>query len=390
MALNVVNKTNNTQQLYLEYPGQPIERTRQTIETWRANLKWAEQRYTPTRIFLYGTYRDCIIDPHYLDCVRILRSNVLKTEFTIVNESGVENDSAMNFFEKEWFEYFMDQYIDTIFWGHTLFRILKIEEGQIVKYDIIPRENVLPEKHLIKYSIYSQTGQDYEPMLETGLFFEICKDRRDLGLLNTLAPTLLYKKQAQQDWNTFREKVGFPILVLQTNVMDESTRQQITDNFLTKISRNSAAVISDTEKIEFIQATGSDAWQTFDKSIERCNTEISKAILGATDMVDGGYGGSEARARVHSEISDSLMYDVMRSIEHYINQVFIPKFTEMNLLQEGLCFQWVTKQNQSELSDIADTMLKIATIRQSGQFNDEYLEGIFGSEFKENGEPDDE
>lgn len=356
---------------------QTVYRISQDLNGWRNALNYAESVQFPNRYNLYRLYKDLVNDMMFDGCVQNKKARILQQDYKIVDTAGKENKKATELFKQNWFKQFVDIYIDTIFWGHSLIAIDNWGDNTIGSISLIDRNYVVPEFKQIKDTPFSNTFvESYEPWLEDGSCIEICKNERDLGLLSRLAPSILYKKNTKMFWAEYQETIGFPIMVLKTGQNDVDEDRRLTE-FLTNINKHSCAIIGLQDDIQFVQANSSDAYQTYNAFILVCDNEISIATLGATEIVTGGSGGSEARAKVHEQQAELKLLADLQGLEIFINTGLIPQLRKLGLINSlDVQFQW---QNKPNLNELADLYVKVNSL---DAFDEAYLEEIFNIKLK--------
>lgn len=301
---------------------QQLYRTSQSIESWRRALNIAESTIQPNRTELIRLYKDLQDDQHLLACMNILRREVKKIDFNIVKPSGTIDKQATEYFHNEWYDKLVDVFVNNILFGHTLVQIQEITSDNL-SFAIIPHEYVLPEKHLIKTNMYSVDGQDYEPLLKD--LFEI-GDRFDLGLLAKLAPGLIRIKNAFGFWSEAEEILGFPTIITKTNSQDRKDRETL-QNWAKELGRRSTAVVGLEDEIIFESSKSSDITPIHKEIIILIQNLTSKVLLGGVEGIDGGSGGSEARARVHNEKLETIVQSLLKSLGYFINKQVIKKLS---------------------------------------------------------------
>lgn len=367
---------NKHKQSFNKITKQTIYRINQNISNWRNALNYAESVQFPNRYNLYRLYKDLVLDNMFDGCIANKKDRILQQEYSIIDTNGKENKKATSLFKQNWFRDFINIYIDTIFYGHSLISIDSWDNNSIGSISLFDREYVCPEFKQIKESPHSNTYKEsYEPWLNDGSVIEICKNSRDLGLLAILAPTILYKKNSKQFWAEYQETVGFPLKVIKTaqNDVDEDKRLM---EFLENINKHAAAIIGLQDEIEFVQANSSDTYQTYNTFITNCDNEISIATLGATEIVSGGSGGSEARSKVHNQQAELKLMSDLQGIEIFINSKLIPALRKLGFsIGNELMFKWVNKPNLDEMIDVHT---KISKLLLDGTFDKEWIADLYG------------
>lgn len=347
---------------------QTLYRITESIKTWRDGLAMAESYTNPNRVNLLRCYKDVIDNNHLLACVNILKERLKEKEFNIVKQSGSIDKNADNLFHKKWFYDILDKYIDTQLYGHSLIQIYDKE----LNMSLIDREYVCPEKHLIKDALYSNKGIDYTSPQIYKWLIEI-GDRNNLGMLSPLCPTVIYIKNANSFWGEVQEVIGFPTIIAKSASQDRKEREQL-GNWVKELGRRSTAVIGIEDEIEFKEAKSSDIYSVYLEMIKYLQSNISKVLLGGTEMIDGGSGGSEARAKVHEQQLNTKINSLIRSLTFFINDNLIPKLAGLGLVNTNNKIEFV---NETDKNILADLHLKVSQLLTEGQIDPKFIEEIY-------------
>jgi len=348
-----------------------FDRSKLTIKNWQNALYMAESKTHPNRIYLYKIYRELYDDDSLTDTLNLLKDKIKQHNFTLTSNKDTE------LFSREWFHNFIDYFVDSDFWGHSLLEIPKIEDGEF-DINLIPRENIIPERSEYKASYYDTAGIKYDAI--TSPYLLEVNGINNIGLLNKLAPIILYKKMSIMYWADFQERHGSPLFIIKTNNNDINHRQKITEWHET-LGSNGMAIVDPTDEIIPTQVNTTDAFNVYLEMMKWCEAQIQKFVLGGTELMDGASGGSEARAKVHSEQFEVKLRSMMKRIEFYVNKVIIPKFQELGLLvSKKATFSF---NNNVDLDEQADLHLKVSKLLSEGQISKEYIAKFYNVELNE-------
>ncbi len=131
-----------------------------------------------------------------------------------------------------------------------------------------------------------------------------------------------FKKGGIKFWSIFTEKYGMPFVIgkLPQNQMDELGLELKTN--LEKMVQDGVAVIDENGSIEIIEPTGKSASaDIYNKLIDFCNSEISKAIIGQTLTTEIGKNGSYAASQTHQEVRQDIIDGDKHLVITTINQL---------------------------------------------------------------------
>ncbi len=297
------------------------DRSRKDIGKWRNAIKMAEHPKTPNWQPLMDLYRDLLTDGHLQSQMEIRRSSVLNTSFHIINRKTKQIDEqATEFINTEWFYRLITWAIDAFFFGQSVIQIEEMGDKPVLK--LIPRRNVVPQQHKIVLDFQKQNAVVfYDNPVYQNWVIDI-HEEDDLGLLNNIVPNLIWKRNIMQSWAEFCERFGIPMLTATTVRSTPEALQEIED-MLFQLGEAAVGVFPEGTNIDFKEANRTDAFQTFDRMIERNNTEISKLLVGGSMVSDDG--SSRSQSEVHERnLDDRISATDRRNITFFINDVVMP------------------------------------------------------------------
>ncbi|HBG39917.1 MAG TPA: hypothetical protein DDW85_00720 [Porphyromonadaceae bacterium] len=251
------------------------------------------------RYKLYDLYADIIMDTHLSSVIdkRILAVLGSNIEF---RRNGKVDETIGEQIKSPWFRNFIRDVMMAKFWGFSLFQFYKNKNW--IDYDLIPRKHVDPIRRLILRQQTDITGtswDEYADLLFVG-------QPEELGLLAKAAPWVIYKRNTTADWAQFSEIFGMPIREYVYDTDDDEARQRAIDD---AENTGSLAVLihSADSKMNLVESgnkTGSaDLYERF---CERCNSEISKLVLGNTLTTEASEKGTQALGTVHKKVEDRV------------------------------------------------------------------------------------
>ena len=125
-----------------------------------------------------------------------------------------------------------------------------------------------------------------------------------------------------------------------------------------------------------MESNNSDAYNVFDKMIDRCNSEISKLILGQTMTTDDG--ASRSQAEVHERVLDNVGFSDKQFLYNVNNNQLIPMLNALGFGFEGL---YIDIENETEFSLMQKSAFDIALINTGKfTFTPEYIKNNYGSD----------
>lgn len=294
------------------------DQQRAEIQKWRRALATATapdyQRLYP----LQDLYDNLKSDGHYAGNKRIRQAATLCTPFSIVNRvTGDAQDDKTKFFKQKWFYDFMRGVLDYPIKGYTL---IELVEPSRPRFKTLPRRNLIPTKQQILLKAQEDKGVEYTTALGRTLI-EV-GEADDIGLMADICGQLIWKRNAQQSWAEYSEKFGMPLITATTNKTGDAEIARIR-KMLATLGEAAQAVLPEGTHIDIKESSTGDAWQVYDKQIDRINSEISKALLGGTMVTDNG--SSRSQSEVHERnLDDKIAEDDRRIVTFTVNDQLIP------------------------------------------------------------------
>jgi hypothetical protein len=353
---------------------QQLQRVRQDATKYNIALTAAESPMYPNRFLLMQLYQQIVLDGQIQSAMLQRKSKILSKPLCVYGPDGEKDEIKSAWFESKWFNDFANLALDSKFWGFSLVQFGPIINDQYTSVELVPRIYVVPEFSLVRSNTATVTvGKRFDESPYNNWAIGV-GDKKDLGLFMYLAPYVIWKKNAMAAWAEFAEVFGSPIRIGKTDVRDELTRKNM-ENMLKNMGVASWAVLDLNDNIEMMQASRTDAYQVFDKMVERCNSEISKIILGQTGTTDEkAYSGS---ANVHENVMQLIEKQDKLWMQHVINNQLIPMMIR-NGFDLGGCY---ARFNDSESLPLAEQAKIDVSFLQAGiKLEHEYLEHKYGVE----------
>jgi hypothetical protein len=343
------------------------------IAAYKLAVTAAESLLSPQRRQLYTIYKNIELDAHLTAAVNQRKNLTLCKDFDVLL-NGEESEDLEKIIKQKWFRDFIDYSLDAIFYGHSLIQFDSVVNDAFKAVELVPREYVKPEFHIVTNTYADLTGTDYLEAPYNNWCIGVGKPK-DLGLYLKAAPLVIWKKNALGAWSEFVEIFGSPIRIGKTDVRDEQTRDNM-EKYLKNMSVASYGVFDTDDLIELVESNRSDAFQVFDMMIQRCNSEISKLILGQTGTLDEkAYVGS---AEVQERVLKNVAYNDEFFIEGVLNYQLVPMMTRLGIFPEGVK---ITVKAEDDLSLIEQSKIDIELIKTGKfTFTPEYLDEKYGSE----------
>lgn len=323
---------------------------------YKIALITAEAIINPNRFQLYQVYKQIELDAHLTAAVQQRKNLTLSRKFKVVDKGHNENEQLTQLLQKKWFYDFIDMALDSLFYGYSLIQFGDLIKDEFANVELVPRIYVKPEFHLVVDNTAALVGTDYT----SGQYRDWCigvGKERDLGLYMKAAPLIIWKQGAMGAWAEYQELFGTPIRIGRTNVRDESTRGNM-EEMLKMMGQASYGIFDLNDKLELIETTKADAFQVYNEMIARCNTEISKLILGQTGTMDekSFVGSAEVMERVLSNYAEQDE----NFIQGVLNYQLIPLLERHGIMFNGctICAEDDEDLPLAEAIKIDDVLLK--------------------------------
>ena len=97
-------------------------------------------------------------------------------------------------------------------------------------------------------------------------------------------------------------------------------------------------VFQEGTEIEVVESTKGDAFNVYDKRIDRANSELSKLIIGQTMTIEDG--SSLSQSQTHLEVLENLIQDDRNMLADIVNNQLIPRMVKHGFPVKGLRFKW--------------------------------------------------
>jgi len=130
--------------------------------------------------------------------------------------------------------------------------------------------------------------------------------------------------------------------------------------------------------IEIKESSRGDAYNVYDKRVDRCNSELSKAVLMQTMTIDSG--SSLSQSEVHLEIFERVTESDAAMVANVVNGRLLPLMVRHGFPVQGLRFQWnnAASYTPAEQREIERLLLEYYEIPPE-YFTDKYGVQITGA-----------
>lgn len=332
----------------------------QTLKAWKQAVAAATDPETPEWSALAELYDNLMLDNHLASVIDSRILFVQRSAFKLVDEKGKENSEISWLFERPWFEDLMKAVLMSQFKGRMLLEMFTTTpEGELAEITEIPQSHFNTKSGIIMKEPGSTSGWSYREGIYADFFVQVGRDN-DLGMLEKMATIVLAKKMGLGSWLDYIDKYGIPPLFITTDREDDGRMKQLYDA-AANFRSNHFMVGRGQETFTIGTAGQTDAYNVFDKLIERANNEISKRVLGGAGLTDPSafVGSAEIQFRLAKDRfeSDKLFF------KYFFNAHVKPRLIKLSPVYAPLAnhyFEWDNTESLSQ-KEIIDTMVKLGT-----------------------------
>lgn len=355
--------------------------TKKDIKSWRTAWQQAINVENPQRLPLYSLYTDALVDLHLTGCIGQRKDAVKRKSFKLMDAKEKENPELTQLFESRWFKDFVDYALDAIYWGHSLIQLGDVMdvEGRM-KYagvSLVPRQHVKPEYGVIvrEPSDDWQKGYDYR----SGSMATWCIEAgrpNDLGLLLKLVPQTIPKKNMLAFWDQFGEMFGMPIRIGKTSTRDPKEVDRM-ESMLKEMGAAPWGLFDENTEIQVVETTRGDAFNVYDKRIDRANSEMSKGVIGQTMTIEDG--SSLSQSETHLKVFENIIDSDADIIRDLVNDELLPRMVLHGFPVAGFRFDWNESIDYTPEQQVAyETMILSQCEVDLSYFIDKYNVPVIG------------
>jgi len=271
------------------------DRGRKGIDKWRNGLKLAENPDDPRWYLLQDLIDDLVLDAHLSSVIDVRKLGTLNHPFYVTDiNTGDKLDEQTNFLNKQWFYEFLDMALDAIFRKYTVVQLFN--ENGVIRLSLIPRRNICPQKKRLYLEVGGNTFIDYSAEADV---IEISHSSK-FGLINTVAPNVIWKRNLMQSNAEFSERFGMPLITATTANKQDVDR---IDAGLKTLGESGTGVLPKGSEIQVhALANAGNPEKVYLDPAKFHDNQVSKCMIGSTTMVDEG--ANRSQTSVHQETLD--------------------------------------------------------------------------------------
>ena len=324
-----------------------------------------------SRIRLYDMYSSAFMtDPHLIGIHRKRLVGACRTPIEFIRNEKAD-DQINELLKQPWFRRFRKEVVESEFWGFSLLQFYRDIDGNI-DFDSIPRKHYDPvQKIILRY----QSDTDGAPLEMFSNTLVVGNDPRGLGIMSAVMPYVLYKRGNIGDWAQFCQIFGMPIREYTYDAGDEEARRRLVED-ARKQGANAVYIHPEGSTLTLHESGNksgsSDLYNNFS---DKCDSQMSIAILGNTLTTDAKATGTQALGTVHKQEEDEIKDEDQALILSVLNSAHMRKIlASLGYNVEGGEFRFI------EVKDIDKTVqLQVVTqmMDRGLPIDDDYLYDTF-------------
>lgn len=339
-------------------------RTRRDIEDWKGAINSAQSILRPNRKQLMDVYEDIGRDGHITGIVGAIKNKIKAKKFQVG-----EDDKQTEIFQKKWFFELLDLFVESYFYGYSLLQFKGIKDNSFTGIEEIPRCNVVPEWEVVLKNALQSTKKDSIPYnLPPYDKWTLFIGSKKLGLFDVAAPHALGKKNLLISCWQNAELFGMPFRKGHTDLTDEERRKNM-EKMLANIGTAGWGLFDTDDKIDYLEASKTDAFKVYIEPMKFSNQEISKAFAGQTGVFEENtYVGS---SEVHERLFEEFIKAFLRDSNFLINNELIPKMQRLGISIRDP-FSWVDEEYMTKTEKVNQVANLSKTFEIDPEFAEEY------------------
>ena len=125
--------------------------------------------------------------------------------------------------------------------------------------------------------------------------------------------------------------------IAKTNTRDDKERAKM-ERMMENMGAALWGVFQEGTEIDVVENSRGDAFNVYDKRIDRANSELSKLIIGQTMTIEDG--SSLSQSETHLSVFRNLIEEDCDMLRDVINTRLLPRMVAHGFPVEGLIFNW--------------------------------------------------
>ena len=341
------------------------------IGSYMSSLQSATAIDMYNRTRLYDMYASAFMtDPHLIGIHRKRLVGACRTPIEFIRNEKAD-DQVNDLLKQPWFRKFRKEVVESEFWGFSLLQFYRDNDGN-VDFDSIDRKHYDPVQRVI---LRYQSDTDGAPLEAFSNTLVVGNDPRGIGIMSAVMPYVLYKRGNMGDWAQFCQIFGMPIREYTYDAGDEDARRRLVED-ARKQGANAVYIHPEGSALTLHESGNksgsSDLYNNFS---DKCDSQMSIAILGNTLTTDAKATGTQALGTVHKEEEDEIKDEDQALILSVLNSPHMKRIlASLGYNVEGGEFRFI------EVKDVDKTVqLQVVTqmMDRGLPIDDDYLYDTF-------------
>jgi hypothetical protein len=315
------------------------DRTRKDIQKWRKAMTAAENPTEPRWAAMQDLIDDMIIDGHVESVLLIRAAATLNHRFYVKDiATGKKLDQQSEILEKQWFYQFLEACFNALIHKYNIVQLITEEEK--IKVVPVPYRNI----SITQQRMYLEAfGTKYVDYVEVPGIIEINHSSK-FGIINSIIPNIIWKRNAMQAWAEFSEKFGMPLITATTSNRNDIKR---IESMLRQLGEAAQAVMPHGTDIKIHDlANAGNPVNTYERQVRLHDEQISKPIVGSATMTDTA--GNRSQTEVHERtLDDKIAISDKRFIYFIINDQLLPLLQEMGFPFDNTKMKFVFDETET-------------------------------------------
>lgn len=371
----------NTLQFTRNIVPKAMARTRADVMVWKNALAMAQNPDNPKYFPYYNLVADMMLDAHATSQLNNRKLKSISANFMIKKTSGEIHEELTRQLQKSfWFNEIIGHILDSQFFGYTLIELDRKENENLTTgklpspiINLVPRQNVIPQKGIILKDYSDDKGIDYMSANEYGTWLLDFGKIGDLGLINKAIPHILFSRFAQSCWSELCEIYGIPPRVMKTNTQDPNALRRA-ERMLIDMGAAAWFIIDETENFEFANTGQPASGEVYNGLINLCRDNISLLFSGAIIGQDTKFG-SRGKEQSSQDMLQELVNADQTLVEQVMTDKVLPALYAIGILpEEGLTFEY------DQVEDLGELWTRTKDILPYKEVDDEWIKQKFGIE----------
>lgn len=349
-----------------------VQRIKQDGQTWRDCITEAENAWYPHRVKMQKLYVDTVLNGHVAACLQRRFNLTMLKDWKWANEAGVEDKKTTALFKKPWFRDYMRYVLEAKAFGYSLIYLDDLINDEFPKLSTIRRFNVSPDRLNVTHFVYSISGAPFteEPFSNWHIWVPTPTDVGvspvGYGYLYKVAFYEIIARNVITQNVDATEMYGMPIRVGKTNKTMESGERQIFEQMLANMGSSGWMLMDPTgDEVDLMESKSlGNGYKIYESLEKRCESKISKIILGHADTMDsipGKLGAQDqADSPVNKALRDTATND-MNDLMDVTNNQLAPKLKALGfVIPDGITFQFDNNE-ETQAVRIAEDKANLST-----------------------------